>query len=196
MKRRPPVSTRTYTLFPYTTLFRSCGVGDDQQADGRRHPLHPARARPPDGGIAPEEAAGYRLAACQVVGRIGKLDEGRGFGHHIFVLAPEERPILMVLGEIGLDDQRPGHDTPGDEAEIGAVVTIGHFLRARTDARDERNVRPRMIAEQEVDATKHRIGADDLGKRLVQRVSGEAVIRSAEHTSELQSLMSISYAVY
>src|SRR3546814_8154680 len=75
----------------------------------------------------------------------------------IFVLAPEERPILMVLGEIGLDDQRPGHDTPGDEAEIGAVVTIGHFLRARTDARDERNVRPRMIAEQEVDATKHRI---------------------------------------
>src|SRR3546814_19388106 len=38
------------------------------------------------------------------------------------------------------------------------------------------NVRPRMIAEQEVDATKHRIGADDLGKRLVQRVSGEAVI--------------------
>src|SRR3546814_5543465 len=137
MKRRPPVSTRTYTLFPYTTLFRSCGVGDDQQADGRRHPLHPARARPPDGGIAPEEAAGYRLAACQVVGRIGKLDEGRGFGHHIFVLAPEERPILMVLGEIGLDDQRPGHDTPGDEAE-----------------------------------------------------------RSEEHTSELQSLMRISYAVF
>src|SRR3546814_13446543 len=23
--RRPPRSTRTYTLFPYTTLFRSCG---------------------------------------------------------------------------------------------------------------------------------------------------------------------------
>src|SRR3546814_14006647 len=25
MRRRPPISTRTYTLFPYTTLFRSCG---------------------------------------------------------------------------------------------------------------------------------------------------------------------------
>src|SRR3546814_12426452 len=24
MSRRPPRSTRTYTLFPYTTLFRSC----------------------------------------------------------------------------------------------------------------------------------------------------------------------------
>src|SRR3546814_13582472 len=26
MKRRPPISTRTDTLFPYTTLFRSLGV--------------------------------------------------------------------------------------------------------------------------------------------------------------------------
>src|SRR3546814_14868330 len=26
MRRRPPVSTRTYTLFPYTTLFRSLVV--------------------------------------------------------------------------------------------------------------------------------------------------------------------------
>src|SRR3546814_13117537 len=35
MIRRPPRSTRTYTLFPYTTLFRSGGEG------GRRPPLHP-----------------------------------------------------------------------------------------------------------------------------------------------------------
>src|SRR3546814_9203995 len=27
MRRRPPRSTRTDTLFPYTTLFRSCVVG-------------------------------------------------------------------------------------------------------------------------------------------------------------------------
>src|SRR3546814_83107 len=27
MRRRPPISTRTDTLFPYTTLFRSAGVG-------------------------------------------------------------------------------------------------------------------------------------------------------------------------
>src|SRR3546814_19977364 len=26
MRRRPPRSTRTDTLFPYTTLFRSCGT--------------------------------------------------------------------------------------------------------------------------------------------------------------------------
>src|SRR3546814_9338600 len=33
MIRRPPRSTRTDTLFPYTTLFRS--VGDDPAGDGR-----------------------------------------------------------------------------------------------------------------------------------------------------------------
>src|SRR3546814_7131051 len=34
MIRRPPISTRTDTLFPYTTLFRSRTLHD--QADGRR----------------------------------------------------------------------------------------------------------------------------------------------------------------
>src|SRR3546814_18198759 len=38
MTRRPPRSTRTDTLFPYTTLFRSLGVGADvrQAAVGLR----------------------------------------------------------------------------------------------------------------------------------------------------------------
>src|SRR3546814_11251591 len=33
MKRRPPRSTRTYTLFPYTTLFRSRAVLDQTRFD-------------------------------------------------------------------------------------------------------------------------------------------------------------------
>src|SRR3546814_6181478 len=39
MIRRPPRSTRTETLFPYTTLFRSraAGNGEDPVGDGRRH---------------------------------------------------------------------------------------------------------------------------------------------------------------
>src|SRR3546814_8396969 len=36
MIRRPPRSTRTDTLFPYTTLFRSHRAGRGE-ADGRRH---------------------------------------------------------------------------------------------------------------------------------------------------------------
>src|SRR3546814_18108120 len=71
MIRRPPRSTRTDTLFPYTTLFRSRGAGtrhararagasDRRHADagrtGGRHlsqilqwPCHPANGRPFDG---------------------------------------------------------------------------------------------------------------------------------------------------
>src|SRR3546814_16336977 len=49
MIRRPPRSTRTYTLFPYTTLFRSAARPADRA--GRAGPPWPARARrdPPPG---------------------------------------------------------------------------------------------------------------------------------------------------
>src|SRR3546814_3551324 len=48
MIRRPPRSTRTDTLFPYTTLFRS---HRDRRREGRRHLCRhprPARHRPVD----------------------------------------------------------------------------------------------------------------------------------------------------
>src|SRR3546814_7019394 len=50
MIRRPPRSTRTDTLFPYTTLFRSPPGGLDQPAAARHvalprvHPHHAARS--------------------------------------------------------------------------------------------------------------------------------------------------------
>src|SRR3546814_13757423 len=37
MIRRPPRSTRTDTLFPYTTLFRSLGIGRAHFGDQGRH---------------------------------------------------------------------------------------------------------------------------------------------------------------
>src|SRR3546814_12018788 len=43
MIRRPPRSTRTDTLFPYTTLFRSGGVLDSARAEPATG--HPARPR-------------------------------------------------------------------------------------------------------------------------------------------------------
>src|SRR3546814_19311500 len=49
MIRRPPRSTRTDTLFPYTTLFRSCGrtgaQGRELREDRRRQGLHRSRHR-------------------------------------------------------------------------------------------------------------------------------------------------------
>src|SRR3546814_16528422 len=53
MIRRPPRSTRTDTLFPYTTLFRSGDAGEQRQDDGiERQRLHSAageRAPAPPG---------------------------------------------------------------------------------------------------------------------------------------------------
>src|SRR3546814_12271514 len=52
MIRRPPISTRTYTLFPYTTLFRSritAGVSAVSSANGRsleQAALGPQRVQP------------------------------------------------------------------------------------------------------------------------------------------------------
>src|SRR3546814_8754381 len=107
MIRLPPISTRTDTLFPYTTLFRSGeearGV-DAQHAEDHRRVLHPA------------------LVA----------DEGGQAGH-------------------------------GDDVGVAAGVDG-----------DRRTQVERAL----------------LGPHL------EAVDRSEEHTSELQSLMRISYAVF
>src|SRR3546814_2627922 len=44
MIRRPPRSTRTDTLFPYTTLFRSVADAADVQGPAKQ-PRHPARAQ-------------------------------------------------------------------------------------------------------------------------------------------------------
>src|SRR3546814_11607455 len=71
MLRRPPVSTRTDTLFPYTTLFRagSGRAAPDRRLDrryrlgagraGRLDPARLGRARP-DAGAWPGAARGRR----------------------------------------------------------------------------------------------------------------------------------------
>src|SRR3546814_16446004 len=76
MIRRPPRSTRTDTLFPYTTLFRSrraaesrrCAARLGNRADGRSCLREPAARRSCgpacDGGV-PEIAAGVGAATRQ-----------------------------------------------------------------------------------------------------------------------------------
>src|SRR3546814_2738712 len=81
---RPPRSTRTDTLFPYTTLVRAVGTGQDQAA--RHGELQPRRrrqgdcqARRPDGGrqagrhrlkYRPDPALGEALRALAASGRM------------------------------------------------------------------------------------------------------------------------------
>src|SRR3546814_5845404 len=74
MIRRPPGSTRTYTLFPYTTLFRSVQLGRD--------PHHEIAAERPVGRKpflgAKREVIVNAVAEglCQFIGR------GAGESHH------------------------------------------------------------------------------------------------------------------
>src|SRR3546814_5065917 len=54
MLRRPPRSTRTDTLFPYTTLFRSCLLMDQALSPRRLRLRHPQFAA--DGLLCPRAA--------------------------------------------------------------------------------------------------------------------------------------------
>src|SRR3546814_7912268 len=55
MIRRPPRSTRTDTLFPYTTLFRSGRSGAEERQSGNRR-------RHPGAGRARVHGPGFRLS--------------------------------------------------------------------------------------------------------------------------------------
>src|SRR3546814_7850594 len=111
---RPPKSTRTDNLFPYTTLFRSVQRGHHERLAGRRRDPRP-------------EQGGTEFAA------------------------------VFVLQEIVAPGDRPAREN----GEIAARRTIGR-----------------------------------MGEMLVQRRKHRLETRSEEHTSELQSLMRISYAVF
>src|SRR3546814_3965783 len=130
MLRRPPRSTRTDTLFPYTTLFRS----------GQR--AHRELAHPLPVGASQEP--GRR---CQ----IGWTDEQRV-----------------------------------DPVDAGDCFDILDTLN-RLDLRNQ---------------TKPLVGIGNMGRNapsampLHRRCLGCPMGRSEEHTSELQSLMRISYAVF
>src|SRR3546814_3315675 len=112
MIRRPPGSTRTNTLVPYTTLFRS---------------------------NAEAEAAGRWLREQRLVPDLALCSPSRR----------TRETLESVLGQVGYVDQRLEDDIY--EASPGALATL---------------------------------------------VDRHPEVRSEEHTSELQSLMRISYAVF
>src|SRR3546814_5780740 len=127
MIRRPPRSTRTDTLFPSTTLFRSI------------QPLATS-------GAPALDAADFNEARAQMI-------------------------VPLALG-----------------ADTGRHMAATDAVRPLAQAPE----RPQI----ELAAT---LGNGDSFARLLERSGvgrAEALARSEEHTSELQSLMRISYAVF
>src|SRR3546814_9022395 len=137
MIRRPPRSTRTDTLFPYTTLFRSHGNAPERS---RRRALEACSGRVRDARELDDVVARGLLFGARLL-------EHFGGGVHAAAAAGT---AAGAHGELG---QAPAAGLCGL-----ADVAVGHAI---------------------ADAHVH-------GFRK----------RSEEHTSELQSLMRISYAVF
>src|SRR3546814_19390422 len=117
MIRRPPTSTRTYTLFPYTTLFRSIDqVVFDVAAAAQQLelPLALAERR----GLAPLDDGQVGVE----VGIADRTHEGE---------TGVEIPLVQVVEE-----------QPADPARLMAVldveIAIAPFLVARIDIRTKR----------------------------------------------------------
>src|SRR3546814_8713500 len=142
MIRRPPRSTRTDTLFPYTTLFRSVVV------------------------VAAGDGVISRAADDHVIAVIA--DE------HVGGLVAENDIVAATAAGI-LD-----HHAIGDG--VAAVDAI--------DERDDATAR-RSIVE----GSRHQVDLGIKPAAVADSVGAAGVPdRSEEHPSELQSLMSISYA--
>src|SRR3546814_3930743 len=138
MIRRPPRSTRTDTLFPYTTLFRS---GDTATATIGAHPNIDVRVFNP---------WRQRTLVGQFFESIAELDRVNQRMHNKLLIA-DNRAVILGGRNIG-------NEYFGLSPEFGF--------------RD----------------------FDALGFGPVARQASQT--RSEEHTSELQSLMRISYAVF
>src|SRR3546814_7640183 len=141
MIRRPPRSTRTDTLFPYTTLFRSPTTASETREELTRgwcrkcNPGKPGRRRP-----------------------YGRGRAGRGSA------APERDLLLLARPPFG-----------------------GHLL--------QRGERPRLVGLPALRST-GQPGSGEPSAGTEDRALQDAPRRSEEHTSELQSLMRQSYALF
>src|SRR3546814_1987435 len=143
MIRRPPRSTRTDTLFPYTTLFRSV------RKPGARPPASPASTHSDKGE--------HRIA--KLLARAG-------------VASRREIERMIAEGRIARDGEVIA--TPATLLKSLHGVTVdGNPVKEPAPARLFRYHKPTGLLTTERDPK-----------------------RSEEHTSELKSLMRISYAVF
>src|SRR3546814_20899037 len=114
MIRRPPRSTRTDTLFPYTTLFRSFGSSGDSLSWllHRQRRIKSRRGRNPDLRGFKRSAVGYAKVSCVLAagGRDKRPLDG----------ARPNRDSLSRRGKIGTRPTRHGV-TPSrsDESRVG-----------------------------------------------------------------------------
>src|SRR3546814_3260445 len=174
MCRRPPRSTRTDTLFPYTTLFRSHDERRIEDA-GQRHP--------DDVDALDYLRIGQSGQAEPAVFLVDDRAEQAELLHLLDDLLGID-VVVLELHDMGLD---VAFEKPVDALEDEGFLFvlhchIGHGLRS---------VMFVVSGQWWVPASWPARSA-----RAITRRALRAMDRSEEHTSELQSLMRISYAVF
>src|SRR3546814_15695386 len=117
MIRRPPRSTRTDTLFPYTTLFRS--------------------ARPPEGSGSP---AAIRIRACGPARQRGRRSRvrprpGDHLAQRVVADLPLQQPVADDPGR-----RRVELELAGDGEIIVQLALEQRFVRGRVGRSEERRV--------------------------------------------------------
>src|SRR3546814_599722 len=176
MIRRPPRSTRTDTLFPYTTLFRSyvdmlrlraeaiAGAAGPLAAGHIRDLIAAIAATDIDGPSLPEQP-GAKAARLQAI----KTEIAR-------CLCDPQLDVEGVARRCGISARYVRR-----LFQDGGSSFSAHVLGERLDRAHRLLLHPGR-ASGTIAAVAYGCGFGDL--------------RSAEHTSELQSLMRISYAVF
>src|SRR3546814_12061983 len=126
MIRRPPRSTRTDTLFPYTTLFRSVVSGEDNgarpklvdAADAGNQAVEGEAVRPVErqSGIVGDVT---RYAACRPsIAKLERAGRDRGSAGMVVVACPSQRArarLCAVPPARTPPANRPGHPRPGPD---------------------------------------------------------------------------------
>src|SRR3546814_4150667 len=190
MIRRPPRSTRTDTLFPYPTLFRS-STPPRRQVPTRsnrppRKPMPAPKPLPtPPPAIRPRKRALPTRAAAET-----RDEAARRRSRAARAIAVEDHPAHA-------DDRR----LRPDDALFGSGrqrAPVGDPAGGPADRVPDR--RDGDVADQGT-GVEHggapglcRAGRAADPRRVARRRSRRQPARSEEHTSELQSLMRISYA--
>src|SRR3546814_8395610 len=193
MIRRPPRSTRTDTLFPYTTLFRSCADRLRQRdAVQALRPARRARAAARHGYAAAVPQRRYRLHQSRnPLHRPARHARKPRLTHGGVCLAV---PALYTVTCSPSSSTLPGgllRKSVGSDALRCMNLKILSCHSGIPSPFDGFRVLRPMKNETLVEST-----TTCLRSASSPSARGTSGDRSEEHTSELQSLMRISYAVF
>src|SRR3546814_9424877 len=188
MIRRPPRSTRTDTLFPYTTLFRSLG------GDGRSRPAQ---------GVGRRGADGRGLLRARTYSAFNAASAGAD--HGVAAGGGADRTLSPARPVARSERARPyRHRASRRRSARNDRDAAQPVERRRRPCRDPRQKWPNSAPVARLATERSRRGRarqrPALRRRSVEQRRSlrprPAAPRSEEHTSELPSLMRISYAVF